>query len=373
MDKVHPGSLTKIESRYALAAARRTLAQPIEQQKCPLCLKEAGSSRKAFTAHVCRHLESIALAALPNDATSDSEQSSVSSIQTSKGSRASPFQIKQKANGSFDFEKQVESSDLLVKVKMQLDYYFSVDNLSKDIYLRKHMNRQGWVLLKYVAGFKRIQALTQSYELIVSACLVSDVIDIARGGDGLDRLRKKHGWQEWVLAREREEWVLAREEWEESLRLPIPFFQHEDSRIPERPESGAKPEDNTIEPGNKDEMMAMPVSSNDSLVDADRKNSGSSFYMHTNVAEETNSTLLPLDFKTSDSSNPHCTPIEPEDVSLVYAPTPYTPVTGQVSRAKKGVPVDICNQCHPPKTFTRSEHLRSVQSLFICKILTIAL
>ncbi|KEY69978.1 hypothetical protein S7711_03996 [Stachybotrys chartarum IBT 7711] len=38
-----------------------------------------------------------------------------------------------------------------------------------------------------------------------------------------------------------------------------------------------------------------------------------------------------------------------------------TPVTGRVSRAKKGVPVHICDQCRPPKTFTRAEHLRRHQ------------
>lgn len=38
-----------------------------------------------------------------------------------------------------------------------------------------------------------------------------------------------------------------------------------------------------------------------------------------------------------------------------------TPVTGRVSRAKKGMPVHICEMCHPPKTFTRAEHLRRHQ------------
>jgi Zinc finger, C2H2 type len=36
-----------------------------------------------------------------------------------------------------------------------------------------------------------------------------------------------------------------------------------------------------------------------------------------------------------------------------------TPITGKVSRAKKGVPVHKCNMC--PKTFTRAEHLRRHQ------------
>ncbi|KAK3994636.1 hypothetical protein QBC44DRAFT_236024 [Cladorrhinum sp. PSN332] len=38
-----------------------------------------------------------------------------------------------------------------------------------------------------------------------------------------------------------------------------------------------------------------------------------------------------------------------------------TPITGRVSRAKKGVPVHVCDVCKPHKTFTRAEHLRRHQ------------
>ncbi|KAM3072236.1 hypothetical protein ACMFMG_009052 [Clarireedia jacksonii] len=39
-------------------------------------------------------------------------------------------------------------------------------------------------------------------------------------------------------------------------------------------------------------------------------------------------------------------------------PVKYTPVTGRISRAKKGIPVHTCEDCKPAKTFTRAEHLR---------------
>ncbi|KAK4191131.1 hypothetical protein QBC35DRAFT_36200 [Podospora australis] len=42
-------------------------------------------------------------------------------------------------------------------------------------------------------------------------------------------------------------------------------------------------------------------------------------------------------------------------------PMRLTPITGRVSRAKKGVPVHVCDICKPPKTFTRAEHLRRHQ------------
>ncbi|KAI0838687.1 hypothetical protein F5Y06DRAFT_267561 [Hypoxylon sp. FL0890] len=42
-------------------------------------------------------------------------------------------------------------------------------------------------------------------------------------------------------------------------------------------------------------------------------------------------------------------------------PVKLTPITGRVSRAKKGMPVHTCEICKPPKTFTRAEHLRRHQ------------
>ncbi|KAI0473012.1 hypothetical protein GGR56DRAFT_667274 [Xylariaceae sp. FL0804] len=42
-------------------------------------------------------------------------------------------------------------------------------------------------------------------------------------------------------------------------------------------------------------------------------------------------------------------------------PVRLTPITGRVSKAKKGVPVHTCEICRPPKTFTRAEHLRRHQ------------
>ncbi|KFX87503.1 hypothetical protein O988_09383 [Pseudogymnoascus sp. VKM F-3808] len=42
-------------------------------------------------------------------------------------------------------------------------------------------------------------------------------------------------------------------------------------------------------------------------------------------------------------------------------PVRYTPVTGRVSKAKKGQPVHVCELCEEPRAFTRAEHLRRHQ------------
>lgn len=88
---------------------------------------------------------------------------------------------------------------MLEMVKTQLEYYFSINNLCKDVFLRKHMDSQGFVFLSFIAGFKRITALTQDFDLLRFACQEVESIDIIKGEDGIDRLRRKDGWEQWVL------------------------------------------------------------------------------------------------------------------------------------------------------------------------------
>ena len=115
------------------------------------------------------------------------------------------------------YNPYVDQYSVLAMVTMQFEYYFSIDNLCKDVFLRKHMDSQGFVFLTFIAGFKRIQALSQDFELLRFACQESSVIEIVRGDDGIDRLRRAEGWEKWVL---------AMEERDESVRNAGPTFFH---------------------------------------------------------------------------------------------------------------------------------------------------
>jgi len=54
--------------------------------------------------------------------------------------------------------------DALIK---QIEYYFTDENLVKDIYLRKHMNDEGWVPLSLIANFPRVKGLCADTETII--------------------------------------------------------------------------------------------------------------------------------------------------------------------------------------------------------------
>ncbi|KAK7536101.1 uncharacterized protein J3D65DRAFT_403530 [Phyllosticta citribraziliensis] len=112
-------------------------------------------------------------------------------------------------NGAYDYPMPplsavpytpyVDPYNLVRAVLMQLDYYFSVDNLCKDMYLRKHMDSQGFVFLNFISEFNRVKHLTTDMNLIKYACSLSTSIEIKVGSDGKDRLRRREGWEQWVL------------------------------------------------------------------------------------------------------------------------------------------------------------------------------
>ena len=121
------------------------------------------------------------------------------------------------------YTSYIDYPSLIAMVTMQIEYYFSIDNLCKDVFLRKHMDSQGFVFLSFIAGFKRIQSLTQEFETLRYACQESEIIDFVRGEDSFDRLRRKEGWEKWVL---------AMDERDESVRNAGPAYLQRPQHIP---------------------------------------------------------------------------------------------------------------------------------------------
>ncbi|EQK98878.1 La domain family [Ophiocordyceps sinensis CO18] len=87
-------------------------------------------------------------------------------------------------------------------LKNQIEYYFSIENLCKDMYLRRRMDSQGFVNLHFVAAFKRIRELTADMGMIRAVCESSSELDFVVGEDDVERLRRRSGWQSFVLPME---------------------------------------------------------------------------------------------------------------------------------------------------------------------------
>ena len=51
------------------------------------------------------------------------------------------------------------------------EYYFSIENLERDFFLRRKMDKQGFLPISLIAGFHRVQALTTNLNLILEVII----------------------------------------------------------------------------------------------------------------------------------------------------------------------------------------------------------
>ncbi|KAI0387298.1 hypothetical protein F5Y04DRAFT_274156 [Hypomontagnella monticulosa] len=92
-----------------------------------------------------------------------------------------------------------DPNHILSGVLSQVEYYFSIDNLCKDWYLRRFMDSQGFVPLGVIATFKRMQEIAQDYQIIRIACDSSPHIEFIVTEAGEDKVRRRDQWEPWVL------------------------------------------------------------------------------------------------------------------------------------------------------------------------------
>ncbi|KAI1398771.1 hypothetical protein F4819DRAFT_489264 [Hypoxylon fuscum] len=92
-----------------------------------------------------------------------------------------------------------EPQQVMQTITQQVEYYFSINNLLKDMYLRRFMDSQGFVDLNVIATFRRMTEIAQDYHIIRIACENSPHIQLVVTEDGYDKVRRREKWQDWVL------------------------------------------------------------------------------------------------------------------------------------------------------------------------------
>ena len=63
-------------------------------------------------------------------------------------------------------------------VRRQIEYYFSEENLERDLFLRGKMDVLGYIPLSVIASFNRVKSLSQNFELIVNALCMSETLEL---------------------------------------------------------------------------------------------------------------------------------------------------------------------------------------------------
>ncbi|KAK5987643.1 putative HTH La-type RNA-binding protein [Cladobotryum mycophilum] len=116
-------------------------------------------------------------------------------VQTQFGAYDYPL-----AMSAMPFQPQPYWDNMVMPVlKNQIEYYFSIENLCKDMYLRARMDTQGFVPLHFIAAFKRVRDLSADINLVRAICEMSTEIDFVVGDDDIERIRRREGWEKFVL------------------------------------------------------------------------------------------------------------------------------------------------------------------------------
>ena len=128
----------------------------------------------------------------------------LSPLQTDMSSYGYPPQMAMQPGimSAMSYNDPLNSYAVLSMVMTQIEYYFSIDNLCKDLYLRKNMDSQGFVPLNVIANFKRIKTLTEdamSMDILRYVCQQVKSVEYVQGDDGEGRLRRRDGWEDFVL------------------------------------------------------------------------------------------------------------------------------------------------------------------------------
>ncbi|CAH8386254.1 unnamed protein product [Eruca vesicaria subsp. sativa] len=84
-------------------------------------------------------------------------------------------------------------SDLSSRIRSQIEYYFSDENLVRDHHLKFLMDNQGWVDVFPIVEFRRIKGMTDDISLILRSMVSSRTVEVQ-----VCRLRKRQGWERWI-------------------------------------------------------------------------------------------------------------------------------------------------------------------------------
>lgn len=104
---------------------------------------------------------------------------------------------------------QVQSDEELVRqtpkyasLHKQIKFYFSVDNLCRDMYLRKQMDSDGFISEDVIKNFNRVKTLSDGDDELVEK-VITDIAElewcVEEDGSKGGKVRLRNGWENWVL------------------------------------------------------------------------------------------------------------------------------------------------------------------------------
>ncbi|XP_063900063.1 uncharacterized protein LOC135119589 isoform X2 [Zophobas morio] len=89
----------------------------------------------------------------------------------------------------------LDKDALASKIRAQIEYYFSTENLRKDVYLRQHMDASGFVPVSFIAQFNRVRLLTYDLNTVIEAIQPSLELELSFD---MQYVRKRYDWEAFL-------------------------------------------------------------------------------------------------------------------------------------------------------------------------------
>ncbi|KNC80331.1 hypothetical protein SARC_07306 [Sphaeroforma arctica JP610] len=102
-------------------------------------------------------------------------------------------------SGGVFYPQNMQQSEKVLKanLKKQIEYYFSTENLCKDLFLRQQMDKNGYLPLSFIANFNRVRLMTNDLSMIEKSLRGSTVLEVTKQYD----IRKREDALRWPILR----------------------------------------------------------------------------------------------------------------------------------------------------------------------------
>ncbi|NWX20286.1 LARP6 protein, partial [Aegotheles bennettii] len=113
---------------------------------------------------------------------------------------------------------------LVRRIVAQVEFYLSDENLAKDAFLLKHVqkNKMGFVSIKLLTSFKKVKYLTRDWRLTLYALRFSELLEVNEEGT---KVRRKVPIPESLLSIPPSKLLLAWELLPQEQDVPVPPLQ----------------------------------------------------------------------------------------------------------------------------------------------------
>jgi hypothetical protein len=167
-----PGSLSKAMAAKSKAKAKAKAAKPEKNQKMKISTAPGGPLMpgQIYPAYPYGSFEQYMQAAAAAQAQANIHQMMNSRVQSGL---LDPLAAAVRGGQG----KQLGEEDKK-NLRSQLEYYFSVGNLCKDLFLRSHMDQDGWAPVELIGDFPRVRKYKASVKGIIEALKDSEVLEV---------------------------------------------------------------------------------------------------------------------------------------------------------------------------------------------------